>query len=106
MKEGQSRKEIEKELDGQDIYSKFSSFYIFKEVLGQGAFGKVIHALCKETKQDIAVKVNQILIHTKIIEKGNVNEYEIDKLKGEASILKSLDHPNIVKFKHVSRIYS
>ena len=39
----------------------------------------------------------------KIISKKKIKERSWQALKNEASILESLDHPNIVKFKHIRR---
>ena len=61
----------------------------FIETLGHGAFGTVIHVLDLTTNQDIAVKV---------INKDRTRHSYIDKLKEEISILRILNHPNIVKF--------
>ncbi|TIB72225.1 Pkinase-domain-containing protein [Wallemia mellicola] len=65
--------------------------YLFGEVLGEGAFGKVIRAewQCHPAgKQDVAMKV----ISKK---KAQGNEKAIFD---EMDVLKNLDHPNIVKF--------
>ena len=62
---------------------------IFIEDIDQGAFGKVIHCKDKKTNQDLSVKV---------INKINLNSSIIEKVKQEISILKKIEHPNIVKF--------
>ena len=61
----------------------------FVEEIGKGAFGEVIH--CKEMKtgRDISIKV---------ITKDNSNIELINKVRQEISILKKLEHPNIVKY--------
>jgi calcium-dependent protein kinase len=53
-----------------------------------GAYGEVRKCLHKETKALRAVK---------IINKKYLEEDEKDKLQSEISILKSMDHPNILK---------
>ena len=62
---------------------------IYIEDIDQGAFGKVIHAKEKKTNKDISVK---------IIDKRQADQSLIKKMKEEISILKKLDHENIVKF--------
>ena len=63
--------------------------FIYIEDIAQGAFGKVIHAKEKNTNKDISVKIIDLL---------NADEKLIKKVKDEISILKKLDHENIVKF--------
>ena len=53
-----------------------------------GAYGEVRKCMSKETKAIRAVK---------IINKKYLEEEERQKLLGEVTILKSLDHPNILK---------
>jgi calcium/calmodulin-dependent protein kinase I len=80
------------ELEKEEYHDKFSDFYVYIGVLGSGSFGKVIHAIDRLTGEEVAVKV---------IEKKTVKRSKIIKLKKEAEILGSLDHPNIVKFIHL-----
>ena len=61
----------------------------FINYIDQGAFGKVIHAYETKKKLDLAIKV---------INKGGVGPTLINKMKEEISILKKLNHHNIVKF--------
>ncbi|KAL4455093.1 hypothetical protein ABPG74_006475 [Tetrahymena malaccensis] len=56
--------------------------------LGKGAFGEVRRAVHKQT---------QILRAVKIISKQQTPKEEQIRLKNEVEILKSLDHPNIIK---------
>ena len=63
--------------------------FIYIEDIAQGAFGKVIHAKEKNTNKDISVKIIDLL---------NADEKLTKKVKDEISILKKLDHENIVKF--------
>ena len=61
----------------------------FINYIDQGAFGKVIHAYETKKKLDLAIKV---------INKGGVGQSLINQMKEEISILKKLNHKNIVKF--------
>ena len=61
----------------------------FIKYIDQGAFGKVIHAYETKKNLDLAIKV---------INKGGVGPSSINKMKEEISILKKLNHNNIVKF--------
>jgi len=73
-------------------YLTFDHFYIFKGLLGSGAFGVVVKAINWETNEESAVK---------IINRDHLTKEEDDFMIREAKILESLDHPNIVKFKRV-----
>ena len=73
----------------RDFPYELGSDMKYIETSDHGAFGTVIHVLDLSTNQDIAVKV---------INKDRTRYSYIDKLKEEISILKILDHPNIVKF--------
>ena len=76
------------DLQKETIY-ELSDDLIYIEDIDQGAFGKVIHVKEKRTNQDLSVK---------IIDKRQGNQGLIKKMKEEISILKKLDHENIVKF--------
>ncbi|CAD7938606.1 unnamed protein product [Amoebophrya sp. A120] len=68
---------------------KIHDSYIFEEKkLGQGTYGSVVRGTHKETNQIRAVKC---------IPKGSKQVKNLDRFKQEVSIMKSLDHPNIVK---------
>ena len=60
--------------------------YYFEKKLGSGGYGAVYLAKHKKTGDKVAVKAMQ---------KGRIQDYEA--FKNEISILKSLDHPNIIK---------
>ena len=62
---------------------------IYIEDIAEGAFGKVIHVKEKKSNKDISVK---------IIDKRKADQNLINKMKEEISIIKKLDHKNIVKF--------
>ena len=76
------------DLQKETIY-ELNEDLIYIEDIAQGAFGKVIHAKEKSTNKDISVK---------IIDKRRADQNLIKKMKEEISILKKLDHENIVKF--------
>jgi serine/threonine protein kinase len=76
------------DLQKETIY-ELSDDLIYIEDIDQGAFGKVIHVKEKRTNQDLSVK---------IIDKRQGNQGLIKKMKEEISILRKLDHENIVKF--------
>src|SRR5574343_596948 len=80
------------EFDKGDYTDKFSDYYVYISTLGSGSFGKVVHALDRQSGEEVAVK---------IIKKKTVKAGKIAELKKEAEILSSLDHPNIVRFIHV-----
>ena len=76
------------DLQKETIY-EFSEDLTYIEDIDQGAFGKVIHAIENNTKKDISVK---------IIDKRRADQNLINKMKEEISILKKLEHENIVKY--------
>ena len=59
------------------------------ETIDHGAFGTVIHVIEISTNKDMAIKV---------INKSNSPSSLIKKIKEEISVLKKLNHENIVKF--------
>ena len=59
----------------------------YLETIDHGAFGTVLHVLDLASNEDMAVK---------IINKNSLSS--INKMKEEISILRKLNHPNIVKF--------
>jgi calcium-dependent protein kinase len=73
--------------------SKFDEKYEMLEKLGEGNFGEVFHAKGKESGDaERAVK---------ILAKSLINEQEILIIKKEIQILRSVDHPNILKLYEV-----
>ena len=62
--------------------------YDVKQVLGEGSFGQVKLVIHKR---------NQIERAMKVIKKQGVSEEEKEQMFKEVSILKQLDHPNIIK---------
>lgn len=67
---------------------KIRDHYRIGKLLGSGAFGEVRLCLHKETQTQRAVKV---------LRKNLLDPKEMEMLKNEITILKDLDHPNIVK---------
>ena len=67
-----------------------SNIYIEKEKIGEGAYGKVIEVQHKISKVFRAMKI----INKNAMSLGNEEE---DALINEINIVKSLDHPNIMK---------
>ena len=65
----------------------FNEFYILKEQIGEGYFGKVQKAINKETKKEYAVKV---------INKSKLSLKNYKLIKHETNIMKLLHHPHIV----------
>ena len=83
-----------------DTNFRFSDQYHYCSVLGKGAFGLVVEAVSKSTLENMAVKV--LLLSTlQIIDKTLMGRIDLEKIKGEAEMLNSLDHPHIVKYKQV-----
>ena len=68
--------------------AKFTDYYDIKETIGRGAFGSVEKCIHKRTKRAAAVKV---------LKKSNFNKKELELIVNEISIIKELDHPNILK---------
>jgi serine/threonine protein kinase len=58
------------------------------ECIGKGAFGKVYQGFNTETGQTVAIKQLSL----------NVTEDKIKSIHKEISLLKKLNHPNIVKY--------
>lgn len=74
----------------QDL--QFEQLFTLIRVLGSGSFGTVMHVIDRQTGEECAVKA---------ISKAGVTSQRLDDLRKEAEILSALDHPNIVRFKHV-----
>jgi calcium-dependent protein kinase len=74
--------------------------YTFGETLGSGSFGSVYSAVHKATNSERAVKMVYI---------GESTDTEMEKLLKEVTILKALDHPNIIRiyevFKNKNKLY-
>ncbi|XP_020510131.2 testis-specific serine/threonine-protein kinase 6 [Labrus bergylta] len=63
--------------------------YTFKRNLGEGTYGKVVSAYCKDRRRKVAIKV---------IDKEEVSSNYLEKfLPREMKIIRTLRHPNIVK---------
>ena len=72
----------------------FLDDYSLDKVLGKGAFGEVFLTSKKGTKQLFATKK----IERELVEKDNTMKY-----LREITILRELDHPNIVKFVEIKK---
>jgi len=77
------------QFDAGDEKVKFSDFFIFQKVLGNGSFGVVVSALQKPHMKECAVK---------IILKKSLRSKNLENLGKESKILQQMNHPNIVKF--------
>lgn len=66
--------------------------YFKNKILGDGAFGKVYEVICEWSNKKYACK--------EIPMKTNHRHYGLDDILREINILKSLNHPNILKFIH------
>ena len=66
-----------------------SNYDITNKLIGEGSYGKVFKAYDKKTKNLCAVK---------IITKKKKKKEDLKKILQEIEILKSLNHPNIIKF--------
>ena len=77
------------EYDSGDYGDKFSSFFRYCKILGEGSYGKVVKAIDKYTGRVCAVK---------IIKKRKLTATTLNSLRKESLVLSELDHPNVVKF--------
>jgi calcium-dependent protein kinase len=66
-----------------------SDFYEMVSIIGEGSFGTVCHVFHKFSGEKRAMKI----INKEILSKG----YTFNDIEAEINILKSLDHPNIIK---------
>jgi len=74
---------------------KFLSNYNIVKTIGEGNFGKVKLAVCKESNKKVAIK---FIDHSKL--RKDPNDF-YPKFRREMDIHQSLDHPNIVKLYEV-----
>jgi calcium-dependent protein kinase len=74
------------------VYRPLNNEYTLLNLIGSGSFGEVWLGVHKESKQKRAIK--QIFL-------SESNEEELEKLLKEVSILKCLDHPNIIRIYEV-----
>jgi calcium-dependent protein kinase len=85
---------------GDNVGDVRQEYVFLSPPLGKGAFGEVRKA--KHNKSGLIRAV-------KIINKGDLNYHELSVIKDEVAILKSLDHPNILRvleyFEDSERIY-
>jgi calcium/calmodulin-dependent protein kinase I len=67
----------------------FDAHYSQGRVLGSGGYSTAVEAINKENGKIVAAKITK---------KRQLSEDDIGALKSEISILKSIDHPNIIKY--------
>lgn len=83
-------KKMSDELDNISIpFADIRKDYIFGMVIGRGSFAEV--RLCKRRN-------NQIIHAAKSIYKPKIDSEKLNQLFFEINLLKTLDHPNIIKF--------
>ena len=94
-----------RELDDIVLYPGMQRFWDVFEVvslLGQGAFSVVLEVQNKATQEISALKVRtSSLTITQLISQENDKLYAT--LRTELEVLEKLRHPNIIRFKKVSR---
>ena len=73
---------------GTAIHENIKDFYEFGKEIGRGGFSVVVEAVKKEIGEKFAIKC---------IKKSNVERDDIKLLRREIQIMKSVDHPNILK---------
>ena len=73
---------------GDGSKTNIKEFYKIEGTIGRGSFATVKKAKHRETKEKFAVKV---------LSKRKMNETDLNALRQEIEILKTVDHPNIVK---------
>jgi len=71
------------------VHAKFNQNYMLTRELGSGAFSVVKLGIHKTTKNHAAVK---------IVNKKKLTPEDNEALLVEINILKSLSHPNIIKY--------
>lgn len=79
-----------KSLDGKKIINQ----YTFLELIGRGAFGKVIKVVDDKMNLAAAKVYNKRILMTRWLGKKKT---ALDSVKSEIEIMMKLDHPNIVK---------
>ena len=67
----------------------FLSEYYIKETIGKGTFSVVKLGINKKTKEKVAIKI--------LKKKKITNKEDIERIEREISILKKLNHINIIK---------
>ena len=76
-----------------DCKTNYINDYIIKETIGTGTFCEVKLGINKYTNEKVAIK---LLEKSKIIEKN-----DLERIQREISIIKNLNHPNIVKINEI-----
>ncbi|CAD8112213.1 unnamed protein product [Paramecium sonneborni] len=81
--------QLKNSLGGRVIYRNMASFYEPIQLIGEGLSAKVFQSIDKKSKKAVAVKM--------IKQEFGREEQALDIVKTEVSILKSLNHENIIK---------
>lgn len=76
-------------------YQNQDELYHFFDEIGEGAFSNVRRALFLPSGEEMAVK---------ILKSEKETQYVISLVKQEAELLNKLNHPNIVKVKHLIQL--
>lgn len=83
-------------------FGSFHTKYTMGEVLGEGAYGVVRKATSHDSdfqgNANVEEENNEQKVAVKCITKKRLNQKAIESLHQEVEILKSLDHPNIIKY--------
>jgi serine/threonine protein kinase len=79
----------------QEIYDEKGNCYKVEKEIGKGGFGNV-YTVRDSTKKKFACKVSYIFKNIPQDSSESKIREERDKLKSEAKLLKSLDHPNVI----------
>lgn len=80
---------------GDQMKSELECKFTIIRLLGKGAFGNVYECEDKGDFERYAIKV--LCKIRQIISKLNVKRSKIENLKEEATLLRGMSHPNIVK---------
>ena len=83
---------LDAQVEQEFQYESADELYQFFEVVGEGAFSNVQRAIFLPTGEELAVK---------IIKDERTTSNVIQLVKQEAELLNRLDHPNVVKVKHL-----
>lgn len=83
-----SPKKMKKQIFVKNKIGEIYKQYKVISKLGEGTYGKVYKVMKKDNKQLRAIK---------IIKKSKMNKNDIVKIMNKVNLLKSLDHPNIIK---------
>ena len=86
---------LDAQIEQEFQYENAEELYQFFEVVGEGAFSIVHRAIFMPSGEEMAVK---------IIKDERTTSNVIQLVKQEAELLNRLDHPNVVKVKHLIQL--